>query len=76
METDVINVRGLTFMYPKAPEPAVRGMDFTVGRGEIFGFLGSQWGGEVDDAEAPDRSAARSRRRDRGVGERPVGLGA
>ena len=40
METDVISVRGLTFMYPKAPEPAVRGMDFTVGRGEIFGFLG------------------------------------
>ena len=46
METDVISVRGLTFMYPKAPEPAVRGMDFTVGRGEIFGFLGPSGAGK------------------------------
>ena len=33
--TEVIRVRGLTFTYPKATEPAVRGMDFSVGRGEI-----------------------------------------
>ena len=46
METDVISVRGLTFMYPKAPEQAVRGMDFTVGRGEIFGFLGPSGAGK------------------------------
>ncbi len=37
--TDVVRVDGLTYTYPKATEPAVRGMDFTVGRGEIFGFL-------------------------------------
>ena len=44
--TEVIRVRGLTFTYPKAPEPAVRGMDFSVGRGEIFGFLGPSGAGK------------------------------
>jgi fluoroquinolone transport system ATP-binding protein len=44
--TEVIRVRGLTFAYPKAAEPAVRGMDFTVGRGEIFGFLGPSGAGK------------------------------
>ncbi len=46
METDVISVRGLTFSYPKTDEPAVRGMDFTVSRGEIFGFLGPSGAGK------------------------------
>lgn len=44
--TEVIRVRGLTFTYPKSIEPAVRGMDFTVGRGEIFGFLGPSGAGK------------------------------
>ena len=44
--TEVIRVRGLTFTYPKATEPAVRGMDFSVGRGEIFGFLGPSGAGK------------------------------
>jgi fluoroquinolone transport system ATP-binding protein len=44
--TEVIRVRGLTFSYPKSPEPAVHGMDFTVGRGEIFGFLGPSGAGK------------------------------
>jgi fluoroquinolone transport system ATP-binding protein len=44
--TDVIRVDGLTYTYPKAPEPAVRCMDFTVGRGEIFGFLGPSGAGK------------------------------
>jgi len=44
--TDVIRVRDLTFSYPKALAPAVRGMDFTVGRGEIFGFLGPSGAGK------------------------------
>ena len=42
----MIRVRGLTYTYPKAPEPAVRGMDFTVSRGEIFGFLGPSGAGK------------------------------
>jgi fluoroquinolone transport system ATP-binding protein len=42
----VILVRGLTYAYPKAAEPAVRGMDFEVGRGEIFGFLGPSGAGK------------------------------
>ncbi|WP_163506802.1 ABC transporter ATP-binding protein [Fodinicola acaciae] len=42
----VISVRGLTFRYPKAAEPAVRGMDFTIGKGEIFGFLGPSGAGK------------------------------
>lgn len=44
--TEVIRVRGLTFRYPKAPQPTLRGMDFTVGRGEIFGFLGPSGAGK------------------------------
>jgi fluoroquinolone transport system ATP-binding protein len=44
--TEVIRVEGLTFTYPKATEPAVRGMDFSVGRGEIFGFLGPSGAGK------------------------------
>jgi fluoroquinolone transport system ATP-binding protein len=44
--TEVIHVRGLTFTYPKATQPAVRGMDFTVGAGEIFGFLGPSGAGK------------------------------
>ncbi|OBK84369.1 ATP-binding protein [Mycolicibacter heraklionensis] len=44
--TDVIRVRGLTYSYPKAPQPAVRGMDFSVRRGEIFGFLGPSGAGK------------------------------
>ncbi len=43
---EVIRVRGLTFAYPKASTPAVRGMDFSVGRGEIFGFLGPSGAGK------------------------------
>ncbi len=42
----VIRARGLTFTYPKASVPAVRGMDFSVGRGEIFGFLGPSGAGK------------------------------
>lgn len=44
--TDVIDVRGLTFTYPRSTQPAVRGMDFTVGNGEIFGFLGPSGAGK------------------------------
>lgn len=44
--TEVIRVRGLTYTYPKAEQPAVRGMDFSVGRGEIFGFLGPSGAGK------------------------------
>jgi fluoroquinolone transport system ATP-binding protein len=44
--TDVIRVRDLTYTYPKSSEPAVRGMDFSVGRGEIFGFLGPSGAGK------------------------------
>ena len=42
----VIDVRDLTYTYPKTAEPAVRGMDFAVGRGEIFGFLGPSGAGK------------------------------
>lgn len=44
--TEVIRVRGLTFTYPRASTPAVREMDFSVGRGEIFGFLGPSGAGK------------------------------
>lgn len=47
MQNDaVIRVRDFTFTYPRSTEPAVRGMDFTVGRGEVFGFLGPSGAGK------------------------------
>lgn len=42
----VIDVAGLHMTYPKATEAAVRGMDFSVPRGEIFGFLGPSGAGK------------------------------
>ncbi|PRC52928.1 ATP-binding protein, partial [Mycobacterium sp. ITM-2017-0098] len=44
--TNVIDVEDLTYTYPKTSEPAIRGMDFTVSRGEIFGFLGPSGAGK------------------------------
>ncbi len=44
--TSVIDVQALTYTYPKSSQAAVRGMDFTVGRGEIFGFLGPNGAGK------------------------------
>jgi fluoroquinolone transport system ATP-binding protein len=46
VSTDVISVEGLTFTYPKSTRPTIRGMDFTVGSGEIFGFLGPSGAGK------------------------------
>jgi fluoroquinolone transport system ATP-binding protein len=42
----VIEVDDLTFRYPKTTAPAVKGMSFTVGRGEVFGFLGPSGAGK------------------------------
>lgn len=42
----VIEVEDLAFRYPGSPEPAVRGMSFTVGAGEVFGFLGPSGAGK------------------------------
>ena len=43
---EVIRVDGLMYTYPKATEPAVRAMDFTVVGCEIFGFLGPSGAGK------------------------------
>ncbi len=42
----MIAVRNLTFSYPKAAGPAVRELEFSVERGEIFGFLGPNGAGK------------------------------
>lgn len=42
----MIQVRELTFTYPKATQSAVCGMDFSVSEGEIFGFLGPSGAGK------------------------------
>ena len=41
-----IDVRDLAFRYPKADRPAIEGLSFDVGRGEIFGFLGPSGAGK------------------------------
>lgn len=42
----MISVEGLTFRYPGSAELAVRGMDFEVHEGEVFGFLGPSGAGK------------------------------
>jgi fluoroquinolone transport system ATP-binding protein len=42
----VIEVDDLTFRYPKTTAPAVKGISFTVDRGEVFGFLGPSGAGK------------------------------
>jgi fluoroquinolone transport system ATP-binding protein len=42
----IVTVDGLTFTYPRSPQPAVRGMSFSVDEGEVFGFLGPSGAGK------------------------------
>lgn len=42
----MISVRSLQYRYPKAADAAVRGLDFAVEPGEIFGFLGPSGAGK------------------------------
>jgi fluoroquinolone transport system ATP-binding protein len=42
----MIDVRNLTFRYPGAEEDTLRGLDFRVEPGEIFGFLGPSGAGK------------------------------
>ena len=44
--SEMIVVRDMTFTYPDGEAPAVRGLSFSVGRGEIFGFLGPSGAGK------------------------------
>ena len=42
----MIDVNGLTFTYTGGDKPAIGGASFSVGRGEIFGFLGPSGAGK------------------------------
>jgi fluoroquinolone transport system ATP-binding protein len=42
----MIAVKGLRFTYPSGAKEALAGMDFTAGKGEIFGFLGPSGAGK------------------------------
>ena len=42
----MIDVNNLTFTYAKTSAPALTGLNFAVGRGEIFGFLGPSGAGK------------------------------
>lgn len=46
MTDDAIMVQGLTFRYPGASVDALRDINFSVKRGEIFGFLGPSGAGK------------------------------
>jgi fluoroquinolone transport system ATP-binding protein len=42
----MIEVESLRFRYPKQPSDTIRGIDFHVAQGEIFGFLGPSGSGK------------------------------
>ncbi|WP_042220816.1 ABC transporter ATP-binding protein [Oceanobacillus manasiensis] len=42
----MIDVEKLHFTYPGRKEPTIKGMDFTINEGEIFGFLGPSGAGK------------------------------
>jgi fluoroquinolone transport system ATP-binding protein len=42
----MITVENLSFTYPNATEPAIKGLSFGIVRGEIFGFLGPSGAGK------------------------------
>jgi len=42
----MIEVKELKFTYPKGKEPTLKGLSFTVRKGEIFGFLGPSGAGK------------------------------
>ncbi len=42
----MIHVKNLTFTYPKAKEKMLKGIDFRIEEGEIFGFLGPSGAGK------------------------------
>lgn len=42
----MIEVQNLTYTYPKNSEPTVKGINFKIGKGEIFGFLGPSGAGK------------------------------
>ena len=42
----MIQVQNLTYTYPNNEEPTVKGIDFNISKGEIFGFLGPSGAGK------------------------------
>lgn len=42
----MIDVQSLVFSYPKQPTPTLKGLDFHIEKGEIFGFLGPSGSGK------------------------------
>lgn len=54
----MIEVKALVFSYEKGRK-ALKGLDFEVEKGEIFGFLGPNGSGEVHNPEDPYRYSGR-----------------
>jgi fluoroquinolone transport system ATP-binding protein len=42
----MIQVENLVFQYPGNDEPTLKGLDFSIGKGDIFGFLGPSGAGK------------------------------
>jgi fluoroquinolone transport system ATP-binding protein len=43
----MINVRNLQFTYPKSSNEAIKGLNFSIAKGEVFGFLGPSGAGKT-----------------------------
>ncbi len=42
----MITVKNLVFSYPKNDQPTLKGLEFEIGKGEVFGFLGPSGAGK------------------------------
>lgn len=66
----MIQVDDLRFTYPGAAKSTLHGLDFAIGRGEVFGFLGPSGAGKSTTTKSPYWCLKAIRRKRKSNGKR------